>query len=376
MLESIRRDAPEEEPSRPRPDIKKLRDLLQGPFGIKSLALSGLFILAAFYTLYLGRAFFLPIILAVLLSFLLSPLVRWLKKLHIPEGLSSAVVVFGFLGLLGWGVYGLSSPAYEWASQAPKTLRKVEAKLRDFKKPVQTVSKATEQMEKITQVGGGRQPTQVAVQAESLGERMFSQATDFVSNGLVMIILLYFLLASGDMFLRKLIRVLPSLADKKRAVEIARQIETEISAYLATITFINVLLGLAVWGIMSAIGLPNPLLWGVLAAVTNYIPYLGALVMIGVLAMVGFVTFDGLGQSLMAPGAFIGLNLIESYFLTPMILGRRLTLNPVVIFLGLTFWGWLWGITGAVLAVPIMVVFKIFCDHSEALAPLGEFLGD
>ncbi len=374
MLDPIRKDASEEE--RPRPDIKKLRDLLQGPFGVKSLALSGLFILAAFYTLYLARAFFLPIILAVLLAFLLSPVVRWLKKLHIPEGLGSAVVVFGFLGLLGWGVYGLSGPAYEWASQAPRTLRKVEAKLRDFKKPVQTVSKATEQMEKMTRVGGGRQPTQVAVQAESLGERMVSQATDFISNGLVMIILLYFLLASGDMFLRKMIRVLPSLADKKRAVEIARQIETEVSAYLATITFINVLLGLAVWGIMSLIGLPNPLLWGVLAAVTNYIPYLGGLLMIGILAMVGFVTFDTLGQSLMAPGAFIGLNLVESYFLTPMILGRRLTLNPVVIFLGLTFWGWLWGITGAVLAVPIMVVFKIFCDHSEALAPIGEFLGD
>jgi predicted PurR-regulated permease PerM len=178
------------------------------------------------------------------------------------------------------------------------------------------------------------------------------------------------------MFLRKLIKVLPSLSDKKRAVEIARQIETEISAYLATITVINIILGLAVWGIMSMIGLPNALLWGVLAAVTNYIPYLGALVMIGVLAMVGFVTFDSLGQSLMAPGAFVGLNLLESYFLTPMILGRRLTLNPVVIFLGLTFWGWLWGITGAVLAVPIMVVLKIFCDHSETLAPIGEFLGD
>ena len=117
------------------------------------------------------------------------------------------------------------------------------------------------------------------------------------------------------------------------------------------------------------------LAWSI-ATVTNYIPYLGALIMIGVLAMVGFITFDDVGQSLMAPGAFIGLNLLESYLLTPMILGRRLTLNPVVIFLGLTFWGWLWGITGALLAVPIMVVLKIFCDHSEALAPIGEFLGD
>ncbi len=374
MLEAIRRDPPEEE--RPRSDIKKFRDLLQGSFGIKSFALTGLFILAAFYTLYLGRAFFLPIILAILLSLLLNPVVRLLKKLRIPEGLGAALVVFGLLGVLGWGVYELATPAYEWVQQAPRSLRKVESKLREFKKPMQQMSKASEQVEKITTVGGAQAPPKVAVTTETLGERVFSRTTDLLANGAIMFILLYFLLASGDMFLRKLIRVLPSLADKKRAVEIARQIEREISAYLATITAINIILGLAVWGIMSLIGLPNPLLWGVLAAVTNYIPYLGALVMIGVLAMVGFVTFDSLGQALMAPGAFVGLNLLESYFLTPMILGRRLTLNPVVIFLGLTFWGWLWGITGALLAVPIMAVFKIFCDHSEALAPVGEFLGD
>ena len=181
--------------------------------------------------------------------------------------------------------------------------------------------------------------------------------------------------ATDPDYARKLIRVMPSLADKKRAVEIARQIETEISAYLSMITLINVLLGLAVWGLMSLIGIPNPLLWGVLATFTNYIPYLGAIVMILVLAMVGFITFDDIGQALLAPGAFIGLNILESYILTPLILGRRLTLNPVVIFLGLTFWGWLWGITGAVLAVPIMVVLKIFCDHSETLASVGEFMG-
>ncbi|HKI05190.1 MAG TPA: AI-2E family transporter [Thermoanaerobaculia bacterium] len=368
MLEAIRNQPPEEEGSRS--DVKKL------PFDVRSLALTGLFVLAAFYTLYLGRDFFLPIVLALLLSFLLSPLVRWLKKLHIPEGLGAALVVFGLLGALGLGIYQLSTPAYEWVRQAPQSLRKVERKLRDFKKPVQTMSKATAQVEKIAKVGSGREPAKVAVATETLGERMFSRTTDLIASGVVMFILLYFLLAAGDMFLRKLIKVLPSLADKKRAVDIARQIETEISAYLATITLINAVLGVAVWGILALVGIPNPVLWGVLAAVTNYIPYLGALVMIAVLAMVGFLTFDDLSRALVAPGAFIGLNLLESYLLTPMILGRRLTLNPVVIFLGLTFWGWLWGITGAVLAVPIMVVLKILCDHSEPLAPIGEFLGN
>lgn len=374
MIEALRQEPEDDE--RPRPNLQRLGDAMQGPFGIRSLALTGLLILAAFYTLYFGRAFFLPIVLAMLLNFLLSPVVRFLRKLRIPNAMGAALVVFGLVGGVSWGVYELSGPAYEWAEKAPQTMRKLERKLREFKKPVQTMSKATQQVEQMTDVGGGRQPQRVEVQTESLGERMFSQATEIIAGGLVMIILLFFLLASGDLFLRKLIRVLPSLSDKKRAVEIARQIETDISAYLVTITIINVALGLAVWGILTFLGVPNPLLWGVLATVTNYIPYLGAIVMIGVLAMVGFLTFDNNTQAMMVPLSFVGLNILESYLVTPLVLGHRLTLNPVVIFLGLTFWGWLWGITGALLAVPIMVVLKIFFDHSEPLRPIGEFLGD
>lgn len=374
MIDALRQEPEDDE--RPRPNLQRLGDAMQGPFGIRSLALTGLLILAAFYTLYFGRAFFLPIVLAMLLNFLLSPVVRFLHKLRVPNALGAALVVFGLVGGVSWGVYELSGPAYEWAEKAPATMRKLERKLREFKKPVQTMSQATQQVEQITDVGGGRQPQRVEVQTESLGARMFSQATEIVAGGLVMIILLFFLLASGDLFLRKLIRVLPSLSDKKRAVEIARQIETDISAYLVTITIINVGLGLAVWGILTFLGVPNPLLWGVLATVTNYIPYLGAIVMIGVLAMVGFLTFDNNTQAMMVPLSFVGLNILESYLVTPLVLGHRLTLNPVVIFLGLTFWGWLWGITGALLAVPIMVVLKIFFDHSEPLRPIGEFLGD
>jgi predicted PurR-regulated permease PerM len=374
MLDAIRREPPPEE--RPQPNLKKLREVFQSPFGVRSLALTGLFVLAAFYTLYLARSFILPIVLAVLLNFLLSPVVRGLHKLHIPNALGAGLVVLGLVGGVAWGVYELSGPAYQWAQEAPRSLRKIERRLREFKKPVQTMSQATEQVEKITTVGGGRTPQRIEVQTETLGERMFSQATEIVAGGTVMLILLFFLLASGDLFLRKLIRVLPSLADKRRAVEIARQIESDISAYLVTITCINIALGLATWGLMTLLEVPNPLLWGVLATVTNFIPYLGAIVMIAILSAVGFLSFDELGRALLVPGAFIGLNLLESYLVTPLVLGRRLTLNPVVIFLGLTFWGWLWGIAGALIAVPIMAVLKIFCDHSERLAAIGEFLGD
>jgi predicted PurR-regulated permease PerM len=374
MLEKIRKETPKED--LPRPEIKNLRHALQGPFGIRSFAISGLFILAAFYTLYFGRAFFLPIVLSLLLNFLLSPVVRGLKKLHIPESLGAGLVILSLLGLMGLGIFELSAPAYDWIGQAPQSLRKIEGRIRDLKKPVQTMSKATEQVEKITKVAGGPSAPPVQVTTESLGSRVLSRATEFIADFVILFILLFFLLASGDMFLRKLIKMLPNLEDKKRAVEIARQIETEISAYLTTITLINVVLGLAVWGALALTGIPNPLLWGVVATFANFVPFLGPITMILVLTMVGLLTFPDVPHALMAPGAFLGLHFLESYLLTPMILGRRLTLNPVVIFLALTFWGWMWGITGAILAVPIMMVLKIFCEHSEPFAPIGEFLGN
>lgn len=377
MLNRLRELPPEPpEDERPRPDLSKLENLLHGPFDIRSVALTGMFVLAAFYTFYFARAFILPIVLALLANFLLSPVVRGLKRLRVPEPLGAGLVLVALLGSLGWGAYELSGPAYQWAEKAPSSLRKLERQLRGLKKPVETMSQATEQVERMTKVDGAATPRKVEVQSQTLGERVFQGATEIVAGAVVTIILLFFLLASGDLFLRKLIRVLPTLEDKKRAVEIARRIERDISTYLSTITAINIALGAALWGALTWLEVPNPLLWGVMAALLNYIPYLGAIVVMAVLTAIGFLTFDEVGRALLVPGSFVVLNLLEAYLVTPMVLGRRLTLNPVVIFLGLTFWGWLWGVAGALLAVPIMVVFKIFCDHSEPLAPIGEFMGE
>jgi predicted PurR-regulated permease PerM len=380
-LEPLRSITPEAD--LPKPNLRRLRDAMQGPFGIRNVALTGLFILAAFYTLYFARSFLLPIVLALLFSLLLLPFVRLLKKfLRIPEPLGAGLVLIALLGLMVGGLYELSGPAYEWMQKAPVSLRKVETKLRELKRPVLLFGRATEQVAKMTDVGSTpptprSQPVAVAVPAgPSLGARLLDRTTEFAGSAAVMLILLYFLLASGDLFLRKLVKVLPSLSDKKRAIEIARQVETDISAYLSTVSMINLGLGIGVAIAMALIGLPNPLLWGAMAALTNFIPYLGAMSCYVALALAGFLTFDDLPHALLPVGAFLCLNVVEAYFVTPMVLGRRLTLNPVVLFLGLTFWGWMWGIAGALLAVPIMVVFKIFCDHIEPLAPIGEFLGD
>jgi predicted PurR-regulated permease PerM len=278
-----------------------------------------------------------------------------------------------------YAVYSLSGPAGGWIERAPEGLRRVERRIRDLQRPVSEVREVAEQVqeqvEEMAGQTGRRQPAQVQVEGQTLTGMVFTQTQAFLAGAVVTIILLYFLLASGDLFLRKLVRVLPRLSDKKAAIEIARDMEDQFSKYLVTMTLINVGLGLAVGGAMRLAGMPNPVLWGVAAAVTNFVPYLGPVVTLAMIALVSLLTFEDMGRALVAPGLYLGLNAIEGYLVTPMLLGRRLLLNPVVIFLGIIFWGWLWGIPGALLAVPILVSFKIFCDHIQPLSPIGEFLG-
>jgi len=365
----------------PRPDIHKLAASVSSPRRFPAVAVTGLFVLACFYTLYFCRSLLLPLVLAGLLSLLLSPVVRGLKRLRIPEPLGAGLVLLTVLGGVGFGIFQLSAPAFDWIQRAPQSLRAAEVKLRDLRRSVQKLGRATEQVERIAEVSAnpGQRPPAVSVAVQStptLRERLFSRATDLVTDAVVMLILLYFLLASGDLFLRKLIRVLPRLEDRRRAVDIARQVERDISSYLGTVTTINLGLGAAVAICFTLIGVPTPLLWGAMVACTNFVPYLGPAINYGVFVLIGLLTFDTVPRMLLPAGLFLVLNVLEAYLVTPMVLGNRLTLNPVMLFVGLTFWGWLWGIVGAILAVPILVVCKIFCDHIEALAPIGEFLGD
>jgi predicted PurR-regulated permease PerM len=356
------------------PDIKKLGEALRERVEIRSISITGLFVLAAFYTLYFARAFFLPIILAILLDFLLSPLIRALKRARIPEPLGAALVIVALLGAAGMAVYGLVDPAREWVAKAPASMREAESRLRKLRSPVEQVSKTAEQVEQVAKVDDGKTP-EVVVKGPSLTERLFGTTQTLVASALEVVILLYFLLAAGDLFLQKLIKVLPLLRDKKKAVAIARETEASISTYLVTVTLVNLGLGLAVALVMFLLKMPNPLLWGALAALAEFIPYLGATALIALLTLAGLVTFEQVGHALLIPASYLAVNVFQSQFVSPLILGRRLTLNPVAIFVGLVFWWWIWGVPGAFVAVPLIATFKIFCDHIEALAPIGEFLG-
>lgn len=357
-----------------RPNIVETANFLE-PVHVRSFTLTGIFLLLALYALKIGSDFFVPVILAFLLSFLFAPVVRLLHRLYIPLSLGAALVLFGLIGVLTFGIYQLAAPASGWMAKLPKAAAQLEYRLSNLKQTFREFSKASREVERITKFDTAGTAQQVEVKKSSVGEILLGQTQGFLVSGGVMFVLLFFLLASGDMFLRKLVTVLPRFENKKLAVEISRQIEHDISRYLLTVTLINAVFGSAVGLSMYFIGLPNALLWGVMAGLLHFIPFLGAIVGISVVTLVALVTMDQLTSILLVPSAYLGLNLLEEYLFFPFLIGRRLLLNPVVIFIWLIFWGWLWGIPGALMAVPLLAIFKIVCDHIEPLAAVAEFLG-
>jgi predicted PurR-regulated permease PerM len=362
----------------PVPDIARTERAVASPTG-RSMSLALIAVLASFYTMYFARAFLVPIVFAVLLTLLLSPALRLLARIHIPPPAGAAIIVLLLLGGLGAGAYALAEPAQNLANSAPQVLAKANRKLRTLF--LERVQRATNQVERaavtLDQPSSGRAPREVVVNnTPTIGSRILGTTQVLVAAVLEIVILLYFLLAGGDLFLQKFIKVLPQTGDKHKAIAIARETEAAISAYLFTAFVVNVCEGavvaLAVWGL----GMPNPVLWGVLIAALEFIPYLGALTGVVVLGLAALTTFDNTAHALLIPGAYLAINLIQANLVTPLLLGHRLTLNPVAIFVGLTFFFWIWGVAGAFLAVPLVATLKIFCDNIRSLAAIGEFLGE
>jgi predicted PurR-regulated permease PerM len=340
-----------------------------------SWILVGLFILAVLYTCYFARGVLLPVVLAVLFSFLLSPVVRLLRQYRLPEPLGAALVMAVLVGGLGAGIYVLADPATEWLAKAPGSLRAVEGKLRKIKQPVADVQRAAERLEAMTQVEAPGRVREVVVQRPGLRDLMASRTPYFIAGTISTFVLLYFLLASGDLFLRKVVRILPTLRNKIHAVEVGRSIQREIGRYFFTVSLINAGLGLATAVALHLLGMPSPLLWGAMVMLLNFIPYLGPTISLLILAVAAILAFDDVSRALAVPGVFLALVLFEGQLLQPVVVGRRLSLNPVVVFLAFLLFGWLWGIAGMFTAVPILVILKVFCDHVGRFAAVGEFLG-
>jgi predicted PurR-regulated permease PerM len=359
------------------PSLANIEGELESQPAIRSMAATVLVVIASFYTLYFARAFFLPVTFGLLLNLLLSPFVRTLKRARIPYPIGAALVVLSIVAAVGVGGYFLADPAQEWITKAPQSVAAANVKIRKLRKPMEQVTKSADQMARAATIGSpSTRPQEVTLAGPTLMDRFVQTSASFLAGALETLVLLYFLLASGDLFLQKLTKMLPEFRDKKKAVAIARETETSISMYLTTVALINVLEGGVVTGVMLALGMPNPVLWGVLVLFLEFIPYLGALVMVGVLTLAALSTFDSVGHIVAVPASYLAINLVQAYVVTPLLLGRRLTLNPVAILMGLILWWEIWGVAGAFIAVPLLAAFKILCDHIETLAPVGEFLGD
>jgi predicted PurR-regulated permease PerM len=329
--------------------------------------------------LYVGREFFIPIALALLLNALLRPLVRRLERLGVSTVVGATLVSLGLLGaLVGSGV-GLVKPVRVWVSQLPASFEAAGRKLAPARQSLEQVSQATHALSEPSGAPPAVPAPPVAPASPAVPPvlvQLFGTTAALVVGLVEVLLLLYLLLASGDLFLRKLVEVLPLFRDKRTAVEVTEQVQQAVTQYIVTTLVINlgqgVVVGLALWGL----GMSYPWLWGGLTVVLEFIPYLGATGMIILLTAAAFSQFDALGHILLVPGTYLVIAALQNNLVSPLVYGQRLKLNPVAVLVGVLFWWGLWGVAGAFLAVPFFATLKILADHVESLTPLGTFLGE
>jgi len=338
-----------------------------------SFSIIGIFVILLIGAFYFARAFFLPVMLALLVSLTFSPMVRYLRRHGIPSFVSAILLVLTLLTVFGSATIYLSDPVSQVFADSPVIAQRIEERFAPLREPLRKIMQTSAQLE---QMAGTTEPSAEKVVIDQPGLAAWAADTlgGLTTTLGAALVLVVFLLSSGDLFLHKLVRVLPTLSDKKRSVRVVHDVEFEVSRYLLTITGINVCFGAVVAVAMAVLGMPNALLWGAAATVLNFIPYIGAAIGTGTALIAALITYSSIGQALLPPAAYLLFHTLESAFITPLVVGRRLELNVVAIFISLAFWSWMWGIVGALIAVPILVVVKVFCDSFPGLGHLGEFL--
>lgn len=353
------------------------------PFDAARVALVVMAVLAVLYTLYFAADIVLPILLALVLNLLLLPGKRLLtERVRLPGALAALLLIIGVFAVITAVGLAISLPASNWIARAPEGLPKLQQHLGVVAPAVEFARKGFDQLQHLMQSGGsaiGSQPQPVMVQQSSslggVGMQILSGTRAALGQVLILLAVLFFSLAYGDSLLRSLVEIMPSFGDKRRVVDIANEIERNISGYLVTITVMNAAVGVGNGLSMWALGMPDPLLWGTLAFLLNYIPILGPVTGIVIFFFVGLFTSPSLGQALLPPAVYLALHVLEGETVTPMLLARRFTLNPVLVIVSLFFWDWMWGVAGALLAVPLLAIMKIVSDRIPVLTPLGHLLG-
>lgn len=323
---------------------------------------------------YFARDVVLPLMIGLLLALTFSPVVRALQRIGIAPPITATALITALAAVIAVSAFLLSGPVSDWINQAPRLGDQLRERAQTILDSFEAVRNASEQVSEITD---SEDPTvqRVAVQTPGILSSAVGSVASILTTIIVTLVLALFLLASGDLFYIKLIEGFPRFGDKKRALRIVYGIERRVSRYLLSVTIINAGLGVVIGLLMWGTGMPSPLVWAMAAFLLNFLPYIGAIAGVALSAAVAIVHYDHLTQALLVPALYLTATAIEGQLVTPIVLGRRLELNTVSVFVTVIFWGWLWGIPGALVAVPFLVCIKVVCDNVESLHAVGNFLG-
>lgn len=392
MNDNLVPDAPpvgEQRTTFPEPE----RLLLHMPVDIRNVSLMVLAGLGLLFVLHWAKAVFIPVMLSILFSYAFSPVVNWLEVKRVPRWLGAAVLLLGILGAMGGTAYALSDEAVAMVESLPVAAQKLRNAVKRTSgkstSTLDTVQKAATQIEQAAQEGAAPGATRGATRGVTrvVVEKASFNVKDYLWSGTiglialigqttVVIFLTYFLMLSGDTFRRKMLKLAgPNLSDKKITLQALHEITGQIQRYLQVQLLTSALVGVLTWLALLSIGLENSAVWGIAAAVLNLVPYVGSLITAAASALVGFLQFGSLNMAVLVGSASLLIHTIVGNIVTPWLTSRASRLSPVAVFVALLAWGWLWGVWGLLLGIPIMMMVKSVCDRVDDLKPLGEFLG-
>jgi predicted PurR-regulated permease PerM len=349
---------------------------------ISQVCLIALTVMAVIYTLYFAAAVILPFVLALVLTALLSPALQLMnRRLRVPRIIAALILIFAVFTVV-WAVgYLVVVPASGWIAKIPQSLPTLIEKLSFLQRPIKFLEQGLKAFQDAVPSDGAQKVVEVK-QSPDMGGKMLGIGTTvlaggraFVGQGLTVMLLLFFFLASSESLLRRIVEIMPRFDDKRRVVSIVAETEESISHYLLTVSLMNALVGLLTGVAVWLLGMSDPVLFGTVAFLLNYVPILGPLTGVVIFFFAGLFSFPTALQALLPAGIYLGIHILEGEMVTPMLLARRFTLNPIMVISSLIFWDWLWGIPGALLSTPLLAVIKIVCDHVEILAPLGHLIG-
>lgn len=325
---------------------------------------------------YFARPVLLPIAAAFVFSVLLAPAAEWLRRYKVPSGLRAFIVVGLAFSIFISGLYLAIQPGAAWIENLPNVISQAKEKLVGMREAVDKVQDVSEQVNELTDLGGASKEEVIVVEGPGLGDSLVASARTIIVQIIFATVLTYFFLSARIDIRRKLLLLRERRSGMMQTYRMIKAVEQKVGSYMLTMLMINIGLGVVTTCAMWAIGMPSPMIWGGLAALLNFIPYLGPIILTALLALSGIVQFETPATMLAPAAIYIALNFIESNLITPTLIGVRLTISPLAVILNISFWTWIWGPAGAVISIPVLVIFKTICDYSDTLRPIGLLIGD